>query len=230
MNITGPTIHYVTTTSTQAEAKAVLDGVHWTTNQTEGRGRFDRVWYSEPGNSLAVSICFPSLKGHPKPFLIGMSIALKLAETFDLKLQWPNDLLVGKHKVAGILTEVVNGVPIVGIGLNVGPMRFPEEIAHRATSLANAGRDVQDPARVCDAIIEAINSISAIPENWSELKSRWMERDMTEGKLFRTQDDQVGIAIGISDEGELLWNSRGEFRIVSAADALWGPDTEKKEA
>lgn len=230
MNITGPTIHYVSTDSTQNEAKALLEGVHWTTNQINGRGRFDRSWYSEPGNSLAVSICFPALKGHPKPFLIGMTIALTMAETFDLNLQWPNDLLLGKHKVGGLLTEIVHGVPIVGIGLNVGPMKFPADIEQRATSLTNSGRATEDPTLVCAAVVAAIESIPSIPLSWTEIKSRWMKRDMTEGKLFKTQDEQVGIAIGISDEGELLWNARGEFRIVSAADALWGPETAKKEA
>lgn len=230
MNITGSINHYETTTSTQHEAKFHLDGVHWTSDQTAGKGRFDRVWHSEKDKSVAVSIALPAYKNHPKPFLVGMSIAVAIADKFRLQIQWPNDLVLGKKKVGGILTEIVHGIPVVGIGLNLGAMSFPTEIDTKATSLVNEGHEELAPAQALQLMVDAIKAFEPMPNSWTELKARWMKFDTTEGKVFQTQDETIGIAIGISDEGELLWNSRGEFRILSVAEALWGSEPAQKEA
>jgi BirA family biotin operon repressor/biotin-[acetyl-CoA-carboxylase] ligase len=222
MTLNGPIVHYLESASTQIEAKKTLNGVHWTTKQTAGKGRFDRQWYAEPGRSLAVSIAFPEYRGFAKPYLISMWICLAIAEEFDLGIQWPNDLVLNRKKVCGVLTEVVEGVPVVGFGINVGRMNFPIEIADRASSLANEGRLVGTPIEVLERIILKINEIEPVPQNWQGMDEKWRRFDETPGKIFKLQDGRVGVAEGISEDGELIWNNHGEYEMVTCADALWG--------
>ncbi len=222
MNLSGPVTHHIQIASTQNEAKLALTGVHWTTDQTAGKGRFDRQWYSEPGRSLAVSIALPEYKGLSKPYLIGMWFCLALAQEFDLRVQWPNDLVIDRKKVCGVLTEVVDGVPVIGFGINVGRMSFPPEIAHRASSLANENRLVGTPVEVFERIILMVNSLAPVPSSWAEMAEAWNMVDETKGKIFKLQDGRIGIAEGISNQAELIWNHHGNFEMVTCADALWG--------
>jgi biotin-[acetyl-CoA-carboxylase] ligase BirA-like protein len=222
MILSGPIVHYLQSDSTQTEAKKTLSGVRWTTDQTAGKGRFDRQWYSEPGRSLAVSVALPSYRTFAKPYLIGMWICLALATEFDLKVQWPNDLVLNGKKVCGVLTEVIDGVPVVGFGINVGVMTFPKEITERATSLANEGRLVGTSVEMMERVVLMLNELAEVPTSWSEIAPRWSAFDATPGKVFKLQDGRVGIAESISDEGELVWNHDGTRELVTCADALWG--------
>ena len=225
MILSGPIVHYESTESTQNEAKRILSGVHWTTNQTAGKGRFNRKWYSEPGRSLAVSIAFPEYQGSAKPHLISIWICLALAEEFDLRVQWPNDLVLNHKKVCGVLTEVIEGIPIVGFGMNVGLMSFPDELKPRASSLRNEGLRVGTPVEVLERIIRKIHELEGVPSQWGGLDEKWRKFDETLGKLFRLQDGRTGIADGVSEDGELIWNDRGDYEIVTCADALWGAES-----
>jgi BirA family transcriptional regulator, biotin operon repressor / biotin---[acetyl-CoA-carboxylase] ligase len=114
--------------------------------QAEGRGRRGRSWFSPPQEGIYVSLVL-----RPKISPMGVSkitlmSAVALAETLSsltrvpVRIKWPNDLLLGGKKVAGILTEIsgdmdaVNYV-VVGLGLNVNTAAFPEELRDKATSL-----------------------------------------------------------------------------------------------
>lgn len=222
MTISGPIVHYLSTESTQAEAKKSLAGIHWTTNQTAGRGRFDRHWYSEPGRSLAASIALPEYRGFANSYLVAMWITLALAVEFDLRVQWPNDLVLNGKKVCGVLTEIVDGIPVIGFGLNIGRMAFPPEIAQRASSFFNEGREVGTPVDVLERIVLMLSELGPVPESWSAMAEKWSAFDETKGKMFRLQDGRLGVADGISELGELIWNEHGHIEMVTCADALWG--------
>lgn len=222
MTLSGPITHYLESASTQVEAKRTLLGVHWTTNQTEGKGRFDRQWYSESGRSLAVSIALPEYRTFANQYLIGMWICLGLAQEFDLRVQWPNDLVLNGKKVCGVLTEVIEGVPVIGFGINVGIMTFPDEISGRATSLANEGRLIGTPIEVFERVLLRMTELEEVPESWSQMAGKWQEYDCTPGKIFKLQDGRVGVGESISDQGELIWNAHGHIELVTCADALWG--------
>lgn len=109
--------------------------------QTKGRGQFNRVWESSPGQNLAVSFYFkPSDFFLEKSFLISQAVAICLCEVIQKKvkgklvqLKWPNDILVGGKKIAGVLIE--NSIKgdkilhsIIGIGLNVNQSFFSDAI------------------------------------------------------------------------------------------------------
>lgn len=117
--------------------------------QTAGRGQRDRSWLSAGGLDITCSyILRPTFLGADRQFLLGAAVALALHSavsellpdtTEQISIKWPNDILIGTKKVAGILIEnSLRGQTldsaIVGIGLNVNSKDFPLDL--RATSLA----------------------------------------------------------------------------------------------
>ena len=222
MTLSEPVVYYDSVQSTQDEARRELTGIHWTSNQTAGRGRFDRLWHAELESSLAVSIALPDLRDHPRPYLIGMWLGLALADLLDTQIQWPNDLVIGGKKVCGILTEVVDQVPIVGIGINIGPMNFPKELAVRATSLVDSGHPRTTPLALFEKVIAEFRDLPDVPDTWQGMEEKWYRFDATEGKIFRTQSGKMGIAKGLSSSGELVLETPDGETTVSVAEALWG--------
>jgi len=90
-------------------------------HQTAGRGRRGRPWESHPGSALLVSVVM-----RPVPDLVTLAAGLAAAEACEAvtgvptTLKWPNDVQVGGAKVGGILSELVAGAAVVGLGVNLG--------------------------------------------------------------------------------------------------------------
>ena len=108
--------------------------------QTAGQGRHGHSWHSEPGSGIYCSMVL-----EPAPAL---TLALGLAartpspkpRASHCDLRWPNDVMLGGRKVAGILVQAAgDGRAIAGIGINVNHTSFPPELAGEATSLASGG-------------------------------------------------------------------------------------------
>lgn len=196
-------------------------------HQSQGRGRFDRAWISAPGDSLTISLAFPEYTDHAMPWLIGQAVALAVAATLRTQVMWPNDLTIAGRKVGGILSEMValptgERVPIVGIGVNLNQTEFPEEIAHRATSLYLARGFRRDPEETAQQIINALCEIPE-PTAWSDLQAMWNLFDDTAGKIYVLPDGQKATSIGLGPDGCLVASLAGETIEVRAADAYYGP-------
>jgi BirA family biotin operon repressor/biotin-[acetyl-CoA-carboxylase] ligase len=95
--------------------------------QSRGRGRQGRSWVSEPGAALIFSVLLRPVAVPPAargwlPLLTGVALcrALRQVAGIDVTLKWPNDVLAGGSKLAGILAEQAGDAIVVGIGLNVG--------------------------------------------------------------------------------------------------------------
>lgn len=111
-----------------AHSEDLLPTVLITAKQTAGRGRAGRIWTPTPGDPLALSLVVPWPEGPERirvPLEFGIALASGLSETFGMavRLKWPNDLLVGRKKLGGILVEAKagedgEGYAAVGIGLN----------------------------------------------------------------------------------------------------------------
>src|SRR5690242_19863216 len=126
-------------------------------HQTAGRGRRGRTWFSPPGAGLYVSVVLrpgDSDSLTPAVTLLTLAAGVALAEGvraatgLPVGIKWPNDLVVERRKLAGILAEAVGspGVSaiILGFGINIRPAAYPPEIASRATSLeSELGRPVE---------------------------------------------------------------------------------------
>jgi BirA family biotin operon repressor/biotin-[acetyl-CoA-carboxylase] ligase len=194
--------------------------------QTKGRGRFNRPWVDQPNNNLAVSFVFKEYADHPKPWLIGMGVALAAATLLDCKVQWPNDLVIHNKKLGGILTEMIpagnNGrIPVVGIGINLNTQNFPPEIQHRATSLCLHHPASYDPLGVAQKLVEQFQHIPE-PDHWAELEDLWNHYDSTPGKVYQTQYGEEILAMSVGSEGELIGLINGMLKRVYAAEAIMG--------
>lgn len=138
------------------------------TGQNAGRGRLGRRWESPPGEGLYLSLVVaPPAPGPPPPALTlaGGLAVLEGAERLGLRgarLDWPNDLVVAEHKLAGVLVESRGLDParpcyVLGIGLNVRQRAFSAELSgeRAVTSLLLEGVDV-DPATALGAVLAAL--------------------------------------------------------------------------
>lgn len=204
--------------------------------QTKGRGRHGRSWHSPPGTGIYMSIILrPKIRPELAP---GLSIiaALALAETLEpicpgeIKIKWPNDLLIGKRKVAGILTELTadkgkTDFVVVGIGINVnqGISSFPEEIRARATSLRRATkRKVARVALVQNFLVRfekqylafiSKGLVAALP------KVRKYSSLLGEPVTVRAGQKKIsGIAESIDQQGRLLIRTDTDLIPVSAGE------------
>jgi len=146
--------------SQYAESGAPEGTIVTAEQQTRGRGRLGRIWFSPPGIGIYLSVILrPTLPPEAAP---GLSVltALALAETLThyepglVQIKWPNDVLINSRKTAGILTELsaersrtIHVVVGVGINVNQQPGMFPPELRPHATSLRRElRRKVDRPA------------------------------------------------------------------------------------
>lgn len=128
-------------------------------HQASGRGRADRAWTSPARSGLTFSVLLrppPATRPHWGwlPLLAGLAVATPLARLsqLDVGLKWPNDVLLGERKVAGLLAEVTGDAVVLGVGLNVS-LRQDELPVPTATSLRIAGSDVIDREPVLRAVL-----------------------------------------------------------------------------
>ncbi len=135
--------------------------------QTAGQGRYGHSWHSEPGAGLYVSVVLRlPLSADSLPAItlaLGLAAAEAIARVTDLKpdLRWPNDVMLGERKTAGILVQLVaDSVAIAGIGVNVNHPAFPPEIAAEATSLRLAAGRPQSRDDLLVALLTAIDSFT----------------------------------------------------------------------
>ena len=129
-----------------------------TDRQSAGRGRRGADWFAAEGQSLAFSIIVRPAE--PKALWPRLALAAGLAvaeaaETCagDVGIKWPNDVWIGRRKIAGILVEAGHDFAIVGIGINVNGCQFPPELSQFATSLQLAAGQTQDRARILTAVL-----------------------------------------------------------------------------
>jgi BirA family transcriptional regulator, biotin operon repressor / biotin---[acetyl-CoA-carboxylase] ligase len=159
-------------------AGEALDGdVHVAQGQTAGRGRRGARWESAPGEGLYASfVLMPRAPAPPAPAVTAMAGLAVLDALRELgleraRLKWPNDVLVGEAKLAGILVETRGLDPaaphfVVGIGLNVAQSTFPAELEREraVTSLAREG----STAGVEDVLARLL---AALPERWRQARA-----------------------------------------------------------
>jgi BirA family transcriptional regulator, biotin operon repressor / biotin---[acetyl-CoA-carboxylase] ligase len=168
-------------------------------SQSAGRGRQGRVWTTQPGAALTMSVVLRD----PPPAL-PLIAAVAVAETIgaEAMIKWPNDVLVGGRKVSGILAEgrPHEGWAVLGIGVNVAVDvgLLPPEVQDRAGSLGRARSEVEP---FLSSLLSALERWLAAP--LSETLASWRSRDALLGQTI-TWSDGTGTAAGVDDSGELL--------------------------
>ncbi|MGO4888086.1 biotin--[acetyl-CoA-carboxylase] ligase [Anaerobacillus sp. MEB173] len=205
--------------------------------QTGGKGRLGREWYSPKGSGLWMSIILkPEIPPQQAPQLTLLAAAgvvrgIQKATGLDCEIKWPNDILFNGKKIVGILTEMqsepdrIHSV-IVGIGINVNQRieHFPEELQQIATSLAiETGQEVSR-TNVMKQILEEIEGLyyTYLKKGFTPIKEIWESFAVSLGKLVRARTIQgviEGVAKGITDDGVLLLeDEKGEVHKIYSAD------------
>lgn len=203
--------------------------------QTRGKGRLGRTWQSKKDDGIAFSVLLrpnvaPSEVSAITP-LAGLAVCKVIREytKLDCVIKWPNDIIVGRKKLVGILTEMsaefdaVEYV-ITGIGINVDHTSFPEEIAFKATSLLlETGRHI-DKNEFLACVLEHLenefvkNNLELTPTALSE----YTDLCATVGRsvTFQRGTRRIsGMAVGVSEHGELkVMMSDGTICLVNSGE------------
>ncbi len=202
--------------------------------QSRGRGRSGKGWHSPPGVALYLSVLLSGQGREERnvlPLRVGAAVARALERTVEglsVGIEWPNDLLAGGRKVAGVLCEAHRGEHdpgvVVGIGVNVNqsPGDFPTELVGRAGSLAMAvGRPLSRP-RLVGGIVAELKGLSGSgdgglsDEEWEEISSR----DVFRGEKVVLPDGSEGEAMGIGKDGALRVRSEGRDREIRSGSVV----------
>ncbi|RFS86353.1 biotin--[acetyl-CoA-carboxylase] ligase [Actinomadura spongiicola] len=222
-----------------------------TESQTAGRGRLGRVWAAPPRSGLMFSMVVRPRVPVPMlgwaSLLTGVAVASAVrrmtawseaGEGFlgdggdvavDVRLKWPNDLLVGDRKLAGILVEKVEDGLVVGVGLNVG-LREEELPVATATSLAIEGAPLTDRAPLLRAILREFatwyqewTALDGDPES-SGVRTAYKNLCVTLGREVRVElpgDVRVvGTARDVDGAGRLVVSGPGGDTAISAGDVV----------
>jgi BirA family biotin operon repressor/biotin-[acetyl-CoA-carboxylase] ligase len=189
--------------------------------QSAGRGRRGRTWHDEPGASLLMSIILrPRLTPARLPMLslaAGIAVAESLERVTGLapRLKWPNDILVGGRKLAGILLESRIGASsigagvaplvVLGIGVNLAQRAFAADLADRATSVVLASGRLVAPDALLGPLLDALDAWRARleTEGGAPIRERWRSLADTLGRRVSI-DGVVGIAADVDEDGALI--------------------------
>lgn len=215
-----PHLHLRCTDSTNDRARelALAGAPHGTLvtadEQSAGRGRQGRRWSAPAGRALLMSVV---LRGAPSglvPLVAGVAVAEVCGP--DARIKWPNDVLIGGRKVAGILAEgrPQEGWAVLGVGLNVAvnPGLLPEELRATAGGLGLTPADV-GPIR--DRLLMALTASLALPA--TALLDRWRARDALLGEPVQWAAG-AGRAAGVDAEGRLLVEQEGRTLTLDAGE------------
>jgi BirA family transcriptional regulator, biotin operon repressor / biotin---[acetyl-CoA-carboxylase] ligase len=198
-----------------------------TDHQTAGRGRLGRSWVEAPGTALLVSVLLrpPSERRAPELSLVA---AVATAETVEratglsAQIKWPNDVMLDRRKVAGILAELRGTEVVVGIGLNVNQTRsqLPPDARTLAASLRTVTGHEHDRGEVLDALLERLD------ENYGRWRDGGLDavygelgaRDFLRGRRVR-HDGAEATAVLVDREGRLVLElAGGERRAIASGE------------
>ena len=207
--------------------------------QTAGRGRRGTQWASPPGAGIYLS--FIARPGHRKAAAastescslitlaagVGVREGIAAAAGLAADLKWPNDLIVGRRKLAGILAEgLAIGSPgqavIIGVGINVQTAAYPPGVDARATSLeGELGRSV-DRDDVLESVLNCLwDRLAALEQSPSDILQAWRAASPTAVGTRVEWDGRHGVTAGIYDSGALLVKTAVRVERIIAGELRW---------
>lgn len=200
--------------------------------QTAGRGRRGTTWASPPGAGLYFSFTARPSPGTAISLFtlaagLGVRDGVAAATGLSADLKWPNDLLVGRHKLAGILAEgLALGAPeqavILGVGLNVQPAAYPPDVRARATSLeGELGRDVERGLLFAEILSGLWQRLAALEASPGDILRAWRAASPSATGTRVEWDGKHGVTAGIDESGALLVKTGGAIERVIAGALHW---------
>lgn len=197
--------------------------------QTAGRGRLGRSWEVPAGAGVLVSVLLrpPSDRAIPELSLVGgVAVALAVEDALGLasQIKWPNDVMVDRRKVAGVLAEARDGHVVLGIGLNVNQAReeLPADAFVPAASLLTVDGVRRERAPLLADLLEQLEQAYAA---WREggldaIYDDLGPRDFLRNRRIAVGDEQ-GHAVKIDRSGRLEVTIGGERRLVESGEVRY---------
>ncbi|MDB5037979.1 MAG: biotin--[acetyl-CoA-carboxylase] ligase [Bacteriovoracaceae bacterium] len=216
-------IHFAELSSTQDKAfELIEEGVNLpflvtADSQTKGRGRMQRSWVSEPGRSLAATLAV-SLNSSR---MIGLSLVAGLAirssiKNKEIKIKWPNDLMLNDQKIGGILIESRSqgaaAQVAIGFGLNLFDLQ------------SQSFRGLQKKVEAVDLgekILEFVEGFKA--SGFQPLREAYEKVLWKRGEMISLQIDgelKLVKAVGVSDEGLLITETAGNLSMTDQGEII----------
>jgi len=208
--------------SRQLASEGVTHGTVITADfQTAGRGRIrGRVWEMEREANLPFTILlrYPRVEDIPPALTLRAGLATALAiedfassicsDHFDVKVKWPNDIMIDGKKAAGILCEANDGDVFLGIGINVAQKIFPENLRNKATSILLSMNREQlavssEQIIASDLRFLLLEKILLRLYNELEIDAGKEWRSRLEQRLFK-KGEQIVFAEGAADSGKIV--------------------------
>lgn len=194
--------------------------------QTHGRGRQGREWSSPTGNLYASTIVRlrPDDPGAPTLALVA-GIALHLAiDLSSVQIKWPNDLLIGDAKLAGILLERAGDAVVIGFGVNVA---YAPDLPGRPTTALSVAGDARTANDLVAPLAEALVAELAVwrEQGLAAIRAAWLARAHAPGTnlVARASDGTAteGRFDGLTDAGALVLRlADGTVRVIHAGDVF----------
>ncbi|MGI8885392.1 MAG: biotin--[acetyl-CoA-carboxylase] ligase [Gaiellaceae bacterium] len=201
-----------------------------TDHQTGGRGRLGRTWEEPPGSSVLVSVLLRPPAGRRLPELslvaaLAVAEAVEVAVVLAAQVKWPNDVMLNRRKVAGILSELSDGTVVVGIGINVNQTRdeLPLDAPTEPASLRTATGTTYDRAVLLGSLLVRLERMYDV---WLEqgldgVYGGLGARDFLRGRRI-TADGEPGTAVQILRDGRLeIETDAGEVKALESGEVLF---------
>lgn len=202
--------------------------------QSSGRGRLGRSFFSPEGTGIYMSVLLrPEIELQNAVRLTSMT-AVAVAEAIEqvceipAQIKWVNDIFLNKKKVCGILVEAgIDAVEqklnyaVVGIGINVGQMEFPEELNGIATSVENeCGYEVERESLIAEVLRSLDKWYPTIQDGSFLSESR--RRSVLLGKEIRVHRHDGGfyeaVAVDLDDMGHLMIEKEGQRELLHSGE------------
>jgi BirA family biotin operon repressor/biotin-[acetyl-CoA-carboxylase] ligase len=190
--------------------------------QSNGRGRLDRTFEAPPQSALLFSLYVAPKRARSDWSFISFLAALAMREVIskDIKdkvsLKWPNDILIGDRKVAGLLAQQIGDGVIVGIGLNVA-MSADELPVPTATSLALSGSNNLDRNLLLSAFLNRFADIFEAWDSGGDFLEKYLQVSSTLGRQVRVEvlgrDSIEAEAVAITAQGALILSDGTEVNV-----------------
>ena len=197
--------------------------------QTQGRGRLGRAWTAPAGTAVLCSCLLrpPAGRRAAELSLVGgmaAADAVERALTLSAQIKWPNDVMVNRRKVAGVLAEAREGTVVLGIGVNVNQMRAELPFDQRAP--AGSLYTVDGVRRERAPILATL--LARLELHYDRWRAGGIDaiydflgaRDFLRGRKVAV-DGTGGYAIGIDREGRLEIDVEGERRLVESGEVTY---------
>lgn len=207
-------------------------------HQTAGRGQMGNTWDTEPGQNLTLSVVFyPGFLLARDQFYLNQAVALAVRDALanvtekPVKIKWPNDILIGKRKICGILIQNSLSGPniqssIIGIGINVNQKEFAGQLSRASSLCLETGHEVD--------LDDLMYSLFSFLESWylrlrqgrtKEIQSVYLKHLFQKGErcpyTYRDGRSFYGTILGVDPAGKLMIETGGRVELFAIKDVVY---------